>query len=131
MYLWDTNIVGYFASQHPTLRLHIQRIGKEQIFLPSPAVAEILRGRTEFAVKAPPEQVVSAHQQLRQTQFLIAQFNALLFGEDDALKKILKKHQSKKRYVDLMIAAMAFAGNHIVVTRNVKHFADVLPPPQI
>lgn len=99
--------------------------------MPSPAVAEILRGRAEFAVKAPPEQVVSAHQQLRQTQFLIAQFNALLFGEDDALKKILKKHQSKKRYVDLMIAAMAFAGNHIVVTRNVKHFADVLPPQQI
>jgi predicted nucleic acid-binding protein len=30
-----------------------------------------------------------------------------------------------------MIAAMALAGNHIVVTRNTKHFSDVLPPHQI
>lgn len=93
MYLWDTNIVGHFGSQHPTLTLHIQRVGMEEIFLPSPTVAELLRGRAEFAVKASPEQIVVAHQQLRQTQFLIAQFNVLLFGDEDAdaLNKILKK----------------------------------------
>jgi predicted nucleic acid-binding protein len=38
---------------------------------------------------------------------------------------------TKKRYLDLMIASMALAGNHIVVTRNTKHFKDVLPPQQI
>jgi len=104
-----------------------------KFFCHRPPLQSLLRGRTEFAVKASPEQVVVAHQQLRQTQFLIAQFNVLLFSEEDAsaLKKILKKHKSKKRYVDLMIAAMALAGNHVVVTRNVKHFNDVLPPHQI
>ena len=133
MYLWDTNIVGYFGSRHPTLVSHIQRVDDREIALPSPTVAELLRGRAEFAVKASPEQVVVAHQQLRQTQLLIAQFNILLFGERDAevLKRIQKKFKSKKRYVDLMIAAMAIAENHIVVTRNTKHFKDVLPPRQL
>lgn len=133
MYLWDTNIVGLFGSRHPTLELHIQRIGLENIVLPSPTVAELIRGRAEFAVKASPEQVVWAHHQLRETQFLIAQFSMLLFDEEDAevLKRILKKYKSKKRYLDLMIAAMAIAGNHIVVTRNTRHFKDVLPPHQL
>jgi hypothetical protein len=30
-----------------------------------------------------------------------------------------------------MIAAMVLAGNHVVVTRNVKHFSEVLPPHQV
>jgi predicted nucleic acid-binding protein len=133
MYLWDTNIVGHFGSRHPTLTLHIQRVGMEEIALPSPTVAELLRGRTEFAVKASPAQVVAAHRQLRETQFLLSQFNVLLFSDEDAeaFKIILKRFKPKKRYVDLMIAAMAIAGNHIVVTRNTKHFKDVLPPHQL
>jgi predicted nucleic acid-binding protein len=105
----------------------------EEIVLPSPTVAELLRGRADFAVKATPEQVVLAHQQLQETQRLIAQFDMLVFSDEDAdmFRKVLKKFQSKKRYVDLMIAAMALAGNHIVVTRNTKHFSDALPPRQI
>ena len=46
-------------------------------------------------------------------------------------KKLLIQLKSKKRYADMMIAAMALAGNHIVVTRNTKHFADLLPPDQL
>jgi hypothetical protein len=30
----------------------------------------------------------------------------------------------------MMIAAMALAGNHIVVTRNTRHFTGLLPPHQ-
>jgi len=91
------------------------------------------RFRAQVAVKATPEQAVNAHRLLKQSQELVAQFAALLFNDEDAemFKKVLKKHKSKKRYVDLMIAAMALAAKHVVVTRNVKHFADVLPPPQI
>jgi predicted nucleic acid-binding protein len=35
------------------------------------------------------------------------------------------------RYADMMIAAMVLAGNHIVVTRNIKHFEPLLPKNQI
>jgi len=133
VYLWDTNILAHFTNEHPVLALHVQRVKWEEIALPSPAAAEFLRGRAEFAVKATPEQAVQAHRLLKQSQELIAQFDVLLFRDEDVevFKKVLKKFQSKKRYVDLMIAAMALAGNHVVVTRNVKHFSDVLPPRQI
>ena len=133
MYIWDTNILVHFTNRHPILALHVQRVKWEEIVLPSPAVAEFLRGRVEFALKANPDQAVMAHRLLNQSQQLIAQFGALLFDEKDteALKTLLRKFKSKKRYVDLMIAAMAIAGNHIVVTRNTKHFRDVLPPHQL
>ena len=115
------------------LALHLQQVKWKEIVLPSPTAAEFLRGRIEFALKATPDRAALAHRLLKQSQQLIAQFDVLLFDEPDAeaLKILLKKFKSKKRYVDLMIAAMAIAGNHVVVTRNTKHFKDVLQPQQI
>ncbi len=133
MYLRDTHLIGHYANQHPTLMLHIQRIEWDEVGLPTPAVAEVLRGRAEFALKAAPEQVTWAHDQLWQTYVLIVRFKVLLLDEEakKELKKLLRKFKSKKRYVDMMIAAMALAGDHVVVTRNTKHFADLLPPDQL
>lgn len=133
MYLWDTNVVGHFANEHPILALHIQRVKWDEIALPSSTLAELLRGRAEFAVKATPGQAVLAHDQLRQTLQLSARFRVLFFNEkaEEAFRKLLKTIKSSKRYVDLMTAAMAIAGDHIVVTRNTRHFKDVLPPHQL
>ena len=47
------------------------------------------------------------------------------------MQQMLKQHQSKGHYADLMIAALAKAGHHIVVTRNTKDFADLLPNAQL
>ena len=133
MYLWDTNIAVHYAGRHPNVQRHVQRVAWDEIALPSPTVAELLRGRGEFALKATPEQVVEAHYQLWQTQQLLAQFRQLRIDEEAAkiFKKLLHRIKSKKRYADMMIAAMALAGDHIVVTRNTKHFADLLPSEQL
>jgi predicted nucleic acid-binding protein len=133
MYLWDTNIAVHFANIHPTLALHIHRVAWDEIALPSPTVAELWRGRAEFALKATPEQVIWAHDQLWQTHKLITKFRVVLFeeGAREELKMILKKIKSKKRHADILIAAMALAENHIVVTRNTKHFADLVLPHQL
>ncbi|MGH9849232.1 MAG: type II toxin-antitoxin system VapC family toxin [Blastocatellia bacterium] len=45
--------------------------------------------------------------------------------------QLLKKHRTHKRYPDIMIAAITLAGGHIVVTRNQKHFVDLLPANQL
>lgn len=133
MYLWDTHMIGHYANQHPTLMLHIQRINWDEIGLPAPVVAEVLRGRSEFALKATPDQVIWAHDQLWQTYILLTKFRVLLFDEEskEELKRTLKRLKPKKRYADVMIAAMVLAGDHVVVTRNTKHFADLLPPNQL
>lgn len=133
MYLWDTNILRYYASQHPTLLGHLRRVSQKLIALPSGVVAETLRGRCEYALKATPEQAVLAHQELLKTLELLQTFSILSFDQPSAtvFAQMLKQHQSRKRYADLMIAAIAKAGQHIVVTRNTKDFADLLPKAQL
>ena len=133
MYLWDSNIAVHFAHDHPIVTLHVRQVTWSEIALPSPTVAELWRGRAEFALKATPEQIIWAHDQLWQTYLLITKFKVVLFDDEakEELIRLLKKFKSKKRYADMMIAAMALAGNHVVVTRNTKHFTDLLPPAQL
>lgn len=133
MYLWDTNILGYFVAGHPTLRLYLERIPWTEIALPSVVIAEVLRGRSEYALTALPEQAPIAHKLLQETRHMLNRFNVILFDERsvNVMQTLQKKHKAHKRYADFMIAAIAIAGNHIVVTRNQKHFTSLLPKARL
>ena len=133
MYLWDSNILRHFGEVHPNVHFHLNRVGWSEIALPSVVVAEILRGRCDYALKATPENLPFAHEQLIHSMQLLDQFNIFVFDEKSskAFAKIKQKHKTNKRYADVQIAAMALAGNHIVVTRNEDHFKDLLPKSQI
>lgn len=115
------------------LDAHLKRILLSEIGLPSVVVAEALRGRSEFALKAEPAQLPLAHEALLQTLADLSKFHILVLDRQMAqtMAQMQKKHGSRKRYADMMIAAMALAGNHVVVTRNQKHFADLLPTHQL
>ena len=133
MYLWDANILRYFGVGHPTLHLHLERISWSEIALPSVVVAEVLRGRCEFALKASSSEAPRAHALLLKTYQLLNRFNVVVFEERcaDAMKQLQKKHKVHKRYADMMIAATAKAGQHILVTRKQKHFSKLLPNTQL
>ena len=133
MYLWDANILRHYGEDHPTLRLYVQRVSWAEIAIPSVVVAEVLRGRCEFALKAPPEKAALAHSLLVETQKYLTQFNQLLFDEKcaKALEELKQQHKAHKKYPDLMIAAMAKVGKHVVVTRNLKDFENLLSPNQL
>ena len=47
------------------------------------------------------------------------------------LTELRSRVNTRKRYADVVIAAMALAGNDIVVTRNVDDFRDLLPADRI
>ena len=104
MYLWDSNILRHFGEGHPTLSLHLARIPWKDIALPSVVVAEMLRGRAEFALKAQPSSAPFAHELLLNTQKLLDRFTIVVFDRHCAksLEELLKKHRSKKRYADMM-----------------------------
>lgn len=133
MFLWDANILRYYAEGHPMLRVNLSRRTLAEIALPSVVVAEVLRGRCEYALKAPPSEAPLAHQLLLETQQMLWGFNILVFDKPsaEAMFSLQKRAKAHKRYADMMIAAMALAGNHVVVTRNMRHFTDLLPPSQI
>ena len=113
--------------------MHLRRVSPAQIALPSTVVAEVLRGRCEYALKAEPEKLPLAHKLLNDTLNVLDKFITLQFDEkcSQILKRLRDKHKSHKRYADMMIAATALAGNHVVVTRNEKHFEALLPKIQI
>lgn len=46
------------------------------------------------------------------------------------MENLRRRHHRRKRYADLMIAAMVAAGQHVLVTRNQGDFRDVLPHAQ-
>ncbi len=133
MYIWDSNILRHFGEEHPTLFLHLRRVSPSEIALPSVVVAEVLRGRCEYALKAEPEKLPFAHTLLTDTLDIFHKFKILQFDKtcSQILEKLKSRHKSHKRYADMMIAATVLAGNHIVVTRNEKHFEPLLPKVQI
>ncbi|HID99704.1 MAG TPA: PIN domain-containing protein [Thiotrichaceae bacterium] len=134
MFLWDTNILRYFQSGHPILQQYLQRVSIDEIVLPAIVAAEALRGRSEFVLKATPDQLPQATEQLIETIELISNFQVISFDESasNVLTQLLKKvKKQKKRHADLLIAAMTLAGKHILVTRNQRDFADLLPKSQL
>ena len=136
MFLWDANILRAFAEidKHPNLFLHLKEIHWSEIALPSVVVAEVLRGRCEYALKADPiEKLPFAHRVLVETQELLNRFYVITFDDKCAkvLKKLKQKQKRHKRYADMMIAAMALSERHVVVTRNQKDYKDLLPKNQL
>lgn len=133
MYLWDSNTLRHHIDGHPMVDRYLQRVPDSEIALPSIVVAEALRGRCEFVLKAAPDQAPFANELLLQTLAVLQSFQILVFDQVSAevMKRLRKQHQSHKRHPDLMIAAMAIAGSHTVVTRNQKDFAHLLPKQQL
>jgi predicted nucleic acid-binding protein len=133
MYLWDANIVRHFGQGHPTLRLHVLRVPWADIALPSVVVAEVLRGRCDFALKAAPLQAPLAHQRVLETLHMLSRFHIVVFDQACAvgMERLRRRHRRRKRYADLMIAAMVIAGQHVLVTRNLADFVDLLPQAQL
>ncbi len=107
MYLFDSNILRHFGEEHPTLFLHLRRVSASQIALPSVVVAEVLRGRCEYALKAEPEKLPFAHTLLEDTLGILNKFSILSFDEkcSHILQELRRRHRSHKRYADMMIAA--------------------------
>jgi predicted nucleic acid-binding protein len=64
---------------------------------------------------------------------MLAEFNVVLFDQASAevMMRLQRQVKTNKRYADVMIAAAALSGQHIVVTRNQRHFADLLPSKQL
>lgn len=64
---------------------------------------------------------------------MLAQFQVVVFDVacTTEMERLRQQHRQRKRYADLMIAAMAVAGQHILVTRTHANFVDVLLPAQL
>lgn len=132
-YLFDSNILRSFAFNHPTLLRNMLRVDQSQIALPFIVKAEQLRGRYDAITKAEPQRLLQEQERLVEAESLLAGFEIAYLTKDaiDALTVLLLRRQTRKRYADAIIAAIAIASDDIVVTRNIEDFKDLLPAAQL
>lgn len=133
MWLWDANIVRAFtdarAEGHERVRARGDAVGWEEIALPIIVAAELVEGRLRYlreAHRQAPQQLVVAYRRFHETLQLVTLFPLVAFDEP-ALQiyrdaRVLPGAMSRE---DRLIAAIALAGQHRLVTRNVAHFNRV------
>jgi predicted nucleic acid-binding protein len=132
-YLLDTNILRYYAARHPTLVDHLDKRLPEEIGLPFIVLVEHLRGRFDALLKAEPKNILREQERLRDAQNLLRDFEVVYLNEKAVAEftNLRRRVSTRKRHTDVVIAAMALADDHIVVTRNVNDFKDLLPAARI
>jgi predicted nucleic acid-binding protein len=132
-YLWDSNILRHYLDDHPLLLENLKRVDHDEILIPIIVHAEQTRGRIDGLLKAVPRNLLQAQQRLLLTQQMLGEFKILHLDTDTiALAERLKRQiKTRKNYADFLIAAQALAGRHVLVTRNTKDFADIIPNQQL
>jgi predicted nucleic acid-binding protein len=132
-FLWDSNILRHYLDDHPLLLENLKKVPRRNILLPVVVVAEQLRGRVDAILKAEPSHLSRAQQLFKQTQELLNKFQILYFDEPSlaVATQLTERAKTRRRYADMLIAAQAIAGRHILVTRNTDHFRDLLPANQL
>ena len=129
MLLLDTDTLSHFHAGNKKLAKRIQQVGGENVGITIIAAVEVLRGRQEYLLKAVDGAHLLKAQQLlnRSKAFLedipVVHVNAAVAAEFDRLR--LDKKLRKIGRADLLIACFALALGATLVTRNVKHYAQV------
>ena len=132
-YLLDTNILRYYAARHSTLVDNLDKRLPKEIGLPFIVLVEHLRGRFDALLKAEPKNILREQERLREAQNLLSDFEVVYLNEKAVaeLTVLRRRVSTRKRYTDVVIAAMALVDDHIIVTRNVNDFRDLLPAARI
>ncbi len=132
-YLLDSNILRYYTAKHPTMTRNLARVPAERLAIPFVVVIEQLRGRFDAYLKAEPENLLREQERLLAAQQFLSLYQTVYMDEKAVaeLMALRQRVSTRKRYSDVMIAAMALASGDIVVTRNVDDFRDLMPAAKI
>ena len=129
MHLLDTDTLAYLHAGHPRVENRLRALADPNVDTSVITRIEILRGRFDFVLKAATgTELVRAQRLLTRSEELLAQVVTLPLdqraaNEFDRLRTM--KNLGKIGRADLLIASIALSHRATLVTRNVRHFAQI------
>jgi predicted nucleic acid-binding protein len=133
VWLWDANVVRAYSDReaegHERVLARGRTAGWGAVGLPVVVVSELLEGRLGYlreAHRLAPRQLIVAFRHLEKTLEVLSAFAAIPFDEE-ALEVYTRRRlfPGTMSRNDRLIAAIALAGRHVLVTRNMSHFLGV------
>lgn len=124
MYLFDTDVLSRVARAAPPRPLieRLSKVPRDLQFTTSINVAEVHYGACRVARR---DALIKAYDELVFSRLTVLPFDtdsAKVYGR---LKASLEKRGAPRSEPDLRIAAIALQHRLIVVTGNIRHFADI------
>lgn len=126
-FLLDTDHVSLDQRGHPIVRARVQAAGPAQVAVSIITVEEQMRGwLAAIRATTTPQARVIAYQRLRMAVEYFASFAVIDYTTKvEALVSDMRKQGIRIGTQDLRIAAIAIVHGTILVTRNVRDFAQV------
>lgn len=126
-FLLDTDHVSLDQRGHPIVRARVQAAGSAQVAVSIITVEEQMRGwLAAIRATTTPQARVIAYQRLRMAVEYFASFAVIDYTTKvEALVSDMRKQGIRIGTQDLRIAAIAIVHGTILVTRNVRDFAQV------
>ncbi len=131
LFTLDTDHVSLFQREHPQVVSKVGETAPELLAVTIITVEEQLRGRLAQIRNAsqktsPSEILLKAFIELRKAVEFFSHIRILDFDSDALIEfRKLQSHKLRVSSQDLRIAAIALAGNHILVTRNRHDFEQI------
>ena len=118
-YLLDTNIcISLLKAEEETIE-HILRVGQKHCYVSEITVAELFYGA---AKSGRPSHFQDVDKIIRLFEVVPIRPHLKLYGE---IRFALEKKGTRRDDFDLVIGASAISSNMVLVTANVKHFANM------
>jgi len=129
LFILDTDIVSLFQHNHPSVTAAIRLHAPIEIAITVLTVEEQLSGwYKELRRTNKPQLLASVYDRMARTTQFLGRLQILSFSEPAILRwQRLKRLKLNTGKTDLRIAAIALEQNAVVVTRNARGLALLLP----
>jgi tRNA(fMet)-specific endonuclease VapC len=129
MHILDTDTITHLHARHPNVIRNLKKLDDPDVRITIITKIELLRGRSEFLIKASDRnQLVRAQKLFDRTEELLSEIPILPIDQNSAIKfEELKKIKRLRKIgrKDILIASVTLAHRAVLVTRNIRHFKQV------
>ncbi|MEO6599147.1 MAG: PIN domain-containing protein [Polyangiaceae bacterium] len=123
-YVLDTNVVSSLMKGERNVIDHLKAVGRIDVCMPQPVVAEIAYGIQRLA-KSKRKEALSSRFALLKSELGRVAWTDEVSDAFGAIKSALERKGERIEDMDAAIAAHALAEGGVLVTANVKHMSRV------